>query len=321
MGLWDSYAAKVKVSAVDFRLLAETDRESAFGDEHRIGGRSFWDKKTPVIELPQVVLDDVAEYLRVRGTPAASVGDTETPGSSEAAAAVRKGRAPLERAHEAVRVIGHELYHLWREKEGHSDNPLQAPFEKEAKARMAKVRDNWVAYLKDLPAVSLRAEGIPAGTVIKKWTDIPEAVRNSIEEGAAKTDYIAGLYQRSAYLVEEIYTKIEELSYLRVQQRDKTAAIYEPSKSEVSGLATLVNYLHNVLSSMADPDGLITPDLLAKTETAMLKHLRDRFKSPAGADYDAYEVVFYLSAVRSGLPPHYSGDKLISNVPGARLPP
>ena len=321
MGLWGRYSAKVAVAAVDWRLLPASEQESAFGDEHHIGGRSHWEGATPVIEVPQVILDDFAEYLGVRGTPAASLGETDTPSGSEARAAVRFLRAPLERAHEAVRLIGHELYHLWREKEGHSGNPVQAPFEKEAASRMAKVRANWVEWLKDAPAARLRAEGIPSGTVIKTWKDIPKAQQTAIEEGAAKTDYISGLYQRSAYLVEEIYTKVEELSYLRVQQRDTTPSVYQPSQSEVSQLATLVYFLNNVLHSAADPDGLVTPALLKQTETAMLEHLRKRFPSTAGNQYDSYEVVFYLCAIRSGQPPHYSDGRLISNVPGARVPP
>lgn len=321
MGLWSRYSSRVRVTDVVFRLLPAAEQESAFGSGHRIGGRSHWDGATPVIELPQVILDDIAGYVRVRGTPEATVGDTETPQGEEAAAAVRFQRAPLERAHEAVRLIGHELHHLWRVREGHSGNPLQAPFEEESRRRMDQVRANWVEWLRDAPAPSLRDMGIPAGTVINRWEDIPEPVRRSIEEGAAQTDFIAGLYQRSAYLVEEIYTKIEELSYLRVQQRDPTASVYYPSRSEVNQLATLIYFLNNVLHSMEDPQGLVTADRLRRTETEMLAYLRRRYPSSAGAQYDSYEVVFFLSAIRGGLPPLYSGGRLISTVPGARVPP
>lgn len=322
MRLWDRYRARVTVAAVTFRVLPEGERESHLGSAHRIGGRSTWEGATPVIELPQAVLDDIAGYLRVRGTPAASVGDTETPDDAEQAAQVRVQRAPLERAHEAVRLIGHELYHLYRERSGHPGNPVQPVFEREAQAQLAQVRANWVAWLRDAPPASLRAEGIPAGTRITRWEDIPQAVRDSIEQGTVRTMVIDPLYQRSAYLVEEIYTKIEELSYLRVQQRDTTASIRQPSLSEVSQLANLIYFLHNVLHSQADDSGLLTPALLAETDAAILAELRRRYPAAAGRRYDAYEVVFYLSAINGGLPPHYdSAGHLLSRVPGARLPP
>jgi hypothetical protein len=321
MALWGRYSSQVRVAAVSFRVLPETSRESHLGSEHRIGGRSHWEARVPVIELPQAILDDAAAYLAVRGTDAAVVGDTETPGDAASAAAVRFQRAPLERAHEVVRLIGHELYHLWREKEGHTGNPLQQPFEREAARRMTEVRANWVAWLHDAPNATLRAEGIPAGTVINRWQDIPAAVQHQIEDGAAGTDYIDGLYQRSAYLVEEIYTKVEELSYLRAQQHDSRAAIRNPSLNEVSQLSTLVYFLHNVLRSQADPNGLVTPALLQQTETAMLARLRSRYPAAAGPQYDSYEVIFYLCAIAGGIPPVYSEGRLLSTVAGARLPP
>ena len=321
MALWGRYSSQVRVAAVSFRVLPETSRESHLGSEHRIGGRSHWEARVPVIELPQAILDDAAAYLAVRGTDAAAVGDTETPGDAASAAAVRFQRAPLERAHEVVRLIGHELYHLWREKEGHSGNPLQQPFDREAARRMVEVRANWVAWLHDAPRATLRADGIPAGTVINRWQDIPAALQHQIEDGAASADYIDGLYQRSAYLVEEIYTKVEELSYLRAQQHDDRASIRNPSLNEVSQLSTLVYFLHNVLRSQADPNGLVTPALLQQTETAMLARLRDRYRAKAGDQYDSYEVIFYLCAINGGIPPVYSDGRLLSTVPGARLPP
>ncbi len=321
MAQWRRYSAHVNVANVRWLLLPESERESHLGSEHHIGGRSHWDNATPVVELPQVILDDIAGYLAVRGAAAATVGDTETPGGDEEAAAVRLQRAPLERAHEAVRLIGHELFHLWRSKEGNPGNPLQQPFERESARRMDAVRANWVAWLHDAPPAALRERGIPRGTVINRWEDIPAAERTAIEEGAAKTDHIDGLYQRSAYLVEEIYTKVEEMSYLRVQQRDPNATVVQPSLSEVSKLATLVYYLHNVLRSAVDPQGLVTPALLQQTETAMLAQLRRRYPAAAGAQFDSYEVVFYLSAIHGGLPPLYSNGRLISSVPGARVPP
>jgi hypothetical protein len=321
MAVWGRYATEVRPGQVRFEVLPADQRESRLDCAHRIGGRSHWDGTTPVIELPQAILDDVAGYLRVRGTPAAAVGDTETPGDEEAAAAARFQRAPLERAHEAVRLIGHEMYHLWREHQGHTGNPIQQPYEREAASRMDQVRANWVSWLHDAPPATLRSQGIPAGTVINRWQDIPAGVRRDIEQGAASTDYIEGLYQRSAYLVEEIYTKVEELSYLRVQQRDTTASVNRPSLNEVSQLATLVYFLNNMLHSQVDPTGLITPALMAQTETAMLAYLRRRYPSSAGAQFDSYEVIFYLSATRGGLPPIFDGTRLLSLVPGARVPP
>lgn len=320
MGLWSRYSPQVTTAAVAFRLLPADQQGSHLGDTH-IGGRSHWENnnRLPVIELPQEVLDDIAGYLRVRGTPAAAVGATGTPADTEALA--RAGRAPLERAHEAVRLIGHEMYHLWRGRTGNTGNPLQAGFDREAARRMAEVRANWVAWLRDAPPASRREMGVDPTAPITRWEDIPATVQTEIETGAAQTDYIDGLYQRSAYLVEEIYTKVEELSYLRVQQRDSTATVYAPSQSEVSTLARLVYYLHNVMNSMQSADGLITPALYAQTQTTMLATLRARYPSPRGAAVDSYEVVFYLSAINGGLAPIYADGVLISRVPGVRLPP
>lgn len=321
MGLWSRYTAQVRVANVSFRLLPESERESHLGGDHRIGGRSHWEGATPVIELPQVILDDIAEYLRVRGTPAATAGETETPTDAAAAASVRFQRAPLERAHEAVRLLGHELHHLWRVKEGHSSNPLQDPYQQYAQREMDRVRANWVEWLRDAPAPSRREMGVPVDLVIRRWEDIPEPVRRSIESGVADLDVFAGVYQRSAYLVEEIYTRIEEISYLRVQQRDPTETVLLPSRSEVSQIASIIYFLNNVLHSVEDPDGIVTPERLRRTEIEMLAYLRRRFPSSAGAQYDSYEVIFFLAAIRGGLPPHFSGGRLISHVPGARLPP
>jgi hypothetical protein len=320
MALWGRYSTEVRPGQIRFAVLPADQRESRLDSEHRIGGRSHWDGTTPVIELPQAILDDIAGYLRVRGTAAAAVGDTETPGDDEAAASVRFQRAPLERAHEAVRLIGHEMYHLWREHQGHTANPIQQPFEREAASRMDQVRANWVSWLHDAPSATLRSQGIPAGTVINRWQDIPAGVQRQIEQGAASTDFIEGLYQRSAYLVEEIYTKVEELSYLRVQQRDTTASVKQPSLNEVSKLSTLVYFLNNVLHSQVDDHGLITPALMRQTETAMLAYLRQRYPSSDGAQFDSYEVIFYLAAIAGGIPPIFDGRTLLSRVPGARVP-
>ena len=322
MGLWGRYGTRVTPGKVKFALLPDSEKESHLDSDHHIGGRSHWDGNTPVIELPQAVLDDIAAYLAVRANDAvAKDGDTETPGDEAEAAAARGQRAPLERAHEAVRLLGHEMHHLWRTKEGDKGNPLQQPWEKESARRMDEVRANWVAWLQDAPAASLRYQGIPAATKIKTWKDVPAKVQKDIEEGAAKTDYIEGLYQRSTYLVEEIYTKVEELSYLRVQQRDDTASVRQPSLNEVTQLATLVGFLSTTLRNQVTPDGLITPALYLQTQTAMLAYLRQRFPAAAGKQYDSYEVVFFLSARAHGLPPLYSDGKLISTVPDARVPP
>jgi hypothetical protein len=318
MGLWSRYRPQVAVEKVQFRLLTET--ASYLGHSRLIGGRSYWDGTTPVIEVPQVVLDDVAAYVRQRGTVGAGVGLTAQPVGGIEDLETRSQLAPLARAHEAVRLLGHELHHLWREKTGHAGNPIHPVYEAEAQRRMAQVRQNWLDWIITANETARGQIGIPRGTRIQRWEDIPASTRQDIEKGATKTEYIEGLYQRSAYLVEEIYTKIEELSYLRQQQRDPTAGVHDPSLWAVSDLARQVYFLHNVLKSVADPGGPVTPELVRQTDAAILTYLRRRYPSSQGPQFDSYEVVFYLSALHGGLPPIYSNGRCISRVPGARLP-
>ena len=320
MALWDRYRPQARIEQVRFEILTSTT--SRLGHSLSIGGRSHWDGATPVIEVPQAVLDDVAGYLAVRGTTAASAGITAQPAGGVEDLSTRSGLAPLERAHEAVRLVGHELHHLWRERSGHAGNPIYPVYEAEVQRRMAQVHQNWLDFILNGGSSARRTLGIPLGTQIRRWEDIPANVQQSIEQGAAQTDPFEGFFQRSAYLVEEIYTKIEELSYLRVQQRDATPSVQDPSRWEVSGLAHEIYFLHNVLQSVADPSGPVTPALVAQADRDMLAYLRRRFPSSQGSQFDSYEVVFFLSAIRGGLPPLYSGGRLISvPPPDARLPP
>jgi len=320
MGLWSRYRPQVRIEQVRFEILTSTT--SRLGHSLSIGGLSHWDGTTPVIEVPQAILDDVAAYVAVRGTAPASAGITAQPAGGVEDLSTRSGLAPLERAHEAVRLVGHELHHLWRERSGHAGNPIYPVYEAEVQRRMAQVHQNWLDFILNGGSSARRTLGIPLGTTIRRWEDIPANVRQSIEQGAAQTDPFEGFFQRSAYLVEEIYTKIEELSYLRVQQRDATPSVQDPSRWEVSGLAHEIYVLHNILQSVADPSGPVTPALVAQADRDMLTYLRSRFPSSQGSQFDSYEVVFFLNAIRGGLPPLYSGGRLISvPPPDARLPP
>lgn len=160
--------------------------------------------------------------------------------------------------------------------------------------------------------------------MINTWADVPQAARTKIEDDATKTDYIEGLYQKSAYLVEEMYTRIEELPYLRVQQKHRcsSAADVAASQTELTASAKIVSFLNNVLHSVAGGGALVTPKLLADTEKAMPEFLRSRYPHPSKKPIDSFEVIFFLTAIRGGLPPLYdSSGKLISVAPpGARMP-
>jgi len=259
-------------------------------------------------------------YMQIRGSAGAGIGLTGRHAEGAEDLEARGRLAPLERAHEAVRLIGHELHHLWREKSGHSSNPIHPVYEAEAQRRMMQVRENWLNSIRNGGAQARRELGIPTTTRIQQWEDIPAAAQKSIEKGAAGSDFIDGLYQRSAYLVEEIYTKIEELSYLRIQQRDTTPGVYDPSRWAVSALASEIYFLHNVLNSVADPAGPVTPELASRADREMLAFLRRRYPSRSGSQNDSYEVVFYLCAIRSGIPPIYNEGKLISHPPSGIRP-
>ncbi|MCI0564120.1 MAG: DUF4157 domain-containing protein, partial [Nitrososphaera sp.] len=172
LGLFSRYSRHVRVENVEFRLLPESETSINLGPFSHIGGRSQWEGDTPVIELPQSLLDIISRHVN-RSTP--PVGQD------------------LVDMHNAIRVIGHELHHLWREKEGHRGNPIQPVFEAEQARRMEEVRQNWLQAIGTGPRTgrtifgdtTRRDLGIPESQVINTWEDIDEAVRTRIEEGAA----------------------------------------------------------------------------------------------------------------------------------------
>jgi hypothetical protein len=185
---------------------------------------------------------------------------------------------------------------------------------------MEQVRQNWLRFLQDPGG---RAEfHIPRTLTITRWEDIPEAARRSIEEGAARTSYIEGLYQQTAYIVEEIYTRIEEISFLRVQQHFEASGGRTPSRSAVSEISRLIYLLRNILhSSVESGNNVVTPALLEQTDAAMLAYLRRRYPNRRDPGLDSYEVVFYLSSIHGGLPPIYDhqGNLISAPPPGVRV--
>jgi hypothetical protein len=318
MNLWGRYGPSVSIGQVQFRLLTST--ASRLGENRLIGGRSFWEGAIPVIEVPQAALDDIAEYTAARGSSGAAIGTIDQPPAEGVTLDTRVQFAALARAHEVVRLIGHEMHHLWREKNAHASNPIHPVYDAEATRRMLQVRANWVQHLQNADPRTLRAHNIPPGTNIQKWEDIPAGERREIERGASQTDHFEGLYQRSAYLVEEIYTKIEEVSYLRIQQGDSASGVSGPTRSEIGSLATNIYFLQNVLHSVTDPAGLVTPALAAQTEREMLAYLRRRYPSRRGAQFDSYEVIFFLAATQHGMAPIYANGALISAPPNGARP-
>jgi|GEM_PF-4914840 len=284
------YKPTVDVSAVDFRVMDVT--QSYVGVGLLETGRSHWEGNKPIIELTQDKYDAVAKYLAGTG----SVSDV----------------------HEVIRTVGHEMYHLYRTKINNPSNPIQPLFDAESAKRMDQIRHNWLEWAKD-PG-GQKALGIPKGTTVTKWEDIPAAERKKIEEGAAQTSQIQGLYERTAYLVEETYVRIEELSYLRVQQAAESGP-KKPSQASVSDVANLIYRLNTALNQSVGNVDFMTPELLEKTKAAMLSFLRNRYPYRADPSVDSYEVIFYLAARESGLAPIYNDSGALISVvpPGARV--
>jgi hypothetical protein len=293
LGMLNQYKPTVDIGNVDFKVMTVT--ASYVGAGLSEDGMSHWDGNTPVIELTQDKYDTIAAHIN--GT--ASIGDV----------------------HSVVRTLGHEMYHLYRQRTGNKSNPIQPLFQAEANRRMDQVRQNWVDWAQD-PGTH-RELGLRRDQAVNKWEDIPADERKKIEEGAAQTSTIKGLYEQTAYLVEEIYVRIEELSYLRVQQKAETGPP-RPSLAAISDVAMLVGRLSTALdSSVGNTADFMTPELLTKTRAAMLDYLRKRYPHRANPAFDSYEVIFYLTAKRSGMAPIYDDTGALVSVapPEARVPP
>ncbi|MHC4207907.1 MAG: hypothetical protein ACYSTT_24905, partial [Planctomycetota bacterium] len=128
-------------------------------------------------------------------------------------------------------------------------------------------------------------------------------------------------YERSAYIVEEIYTRIEELAFLRVQQRSEAGSRRTPSRVAVSEVASMIFRFKNMMESMVGPNEFVTPQLWQQTQRAMLGYLRQRYPNRQNPQADSFEVLFFLNAMHSGRPPLFVSGRLQSAPPpGARLP-
>ena len=306
INLLDRYDAHVTVDALEFRLLPSSSQDINLGASFdTINGRAHWEGDTPVVELPQSLLNIAGEHMNRTGDPTS---------------------ADIAEVHSLIQTIGHEMYHLWRDKEGHSDNLIQPVYEAEAARRMEQVRQNWLAEIIEpggkFGNPTRTSLGINQSAVISTWDDIDEGIRTRIEEGATSTDYITGLYLRSAYLVEEIYTKIEELSFLRIQQRFEPDEQRTTSRQHVSSLASMVFRLSNILNNGVYSGGIITETLLADARVAMPEYLRTRYPNRSESSRDSYEVIFYFTAIRGGLPPIYnSRGQVVSTLPPEARPP
>lgn len=284
------YKPTVDVSAVDFRVMAVT--QSFVGAGLFETGRSHWEGNKPVIELDQQAYDTIAQHFA--------------------------GTAPVSDVHDVVRTVGHELYHLYREKTGNQGNPIQPLFSAEASKRMQQIRQNWVEWAKD-PGTH-KMLNMPRDKAVTKWEDLPAAERAKIEEGASQTSQIQGLYEQTAYLVEETYVRIEEISYLRVQQAAETGP-KKPSLATVSQIANLLYRFNTALNQTVGNVDFMTAELVTKTRAAMLEFLRKRYPRRADPSLDSYEVIFYLASREYGLAPLFddSGNLVSAAPPGARV--
>jgi Domain of unknown function (DUF4157) len=284
------YQPTVDVGAVDFRVMALT--QSYVGSGLTEDGRSHWEGNKPVIELTQEKYDTIAQHLA--------------------------GTADVSDVHGVVRTVGHELYHLYREKTGNQANPIQPLFAAESSKRMEQIRQNWLEWAKG-PG-GHKQLGIPESKAVTKWEDIPAAERTKIEQDASQTAVIQGFYEQTAYLVEETYVRIEEISYLRVQQQAE-AGPKKPSQASVSQIAQLIWRFNTALDQTVGNVDFMTPELLAKTKVAMLDFLRKRYPHRADPSVDSYEVIFYLNARANGMAPLYDDTGALISVvpPGAQV--
>ncbi|NDJ79273.1 MAG: DUF4157 domain-containing protein [Chloroflexi bacterium] len=289
LNLLNRYSAHVPVRNVVIRLLPESEQRVVLGME--LGGDSFWDGRIPVVRLPQEALDIITRHIAQN----ASVADV----------------------HKVIRTIGHEIHHLWRARERHRANPIQPVYEAEATRRMERVRQNW---LRAIQSGTSQIRGVPQ--TITRWEQIPQSERERIEQGASSTDFIQGLYERSAYIVEEIYTRIEELAFLRIQQRQEPDTPRTPSRGEISELAHVIFRLRNNMDSMvASNHPIVTPQLWRRAQQEMLQYLRRRYPNRQNPRLDSFEVLFFLNAMHSGRPPLFVSGRLQSvPPPGARVP-
>ncbi len=290
LAMLDRYKPTVDPGSVDFRLMTTTP--SFVGPGLFEEGRSYWEGNKPVIELTQAKYDTIAEHFA--------------------------GKAAVSDVHAVIRTVGHELYHLYREKTGNQANPIEPVFKAEAAKQMDQIRQNWLQFAQD-PG-GRKELGIPKDKTVTKWEDIPAAERKKIEEGASQTAAIQGMYEQTAYLVEEMYVKIEELSYLRVQQQAETGP-QRPSLAGVAQIASLIGRFSTALDQSVG-QGFMTADLLAKTKTAMPQYLRNRYPHRANPSLDSFEVLFYLTARTSGIAPVFDSNGTLISVPpaGARVP-
>jgi hypothetical protein len=290
LAMLSRYSPTVDIGKVDFRVMVPT--QSYVGSGLMEEGRSFWEGANPVIELPQANYDTVVAHIA--------------------------GGAKVAEVHDVVRTVGHEMYHLYRDKTGDKSNPVMPLYQAEATRRMEEIRQRWVKFAQDPGGA--RELGVPKGTTVTKWEDIPEAERKKIETGATNTGVIQGLYEQTAYLVEETYVKIEEVSYLRVQQAAETGP-NRPSAASLTLLANLIFRFNTALDNSPNAADFMTPELVKKAKAAMLEYLRKRYPHRADPSVDSYEVIFYLSSIYSGLAPIFdaSGTLISVKPPGARV--
>jgi hypothetical protein len=292
-----SYEPEVKLDKVEFRPMPDDAQQSQWLADRKYGGDSLWDGAKAVVRLPQDAMDVIAQR--------------------------NAGTARPDEVHPVILTIGHELYHLWRTKKGvNASNPVNQPYEAEASRRMDQVRANWLDQIRNNPHERVKV-GLPKNAVVEKWEDIPSAERKKIEDDASQTAYIRGLHEASTYLVEELYAKVEEISYIRIEQKLGDTRTATQSRNELTSLARTIHLIYTNLQSVSGPDQLVTPELLVKTQAAILAFLRNRYPNKTDPSFDSFEVLFYLAAIESGMPVIIGSDgRLISKLPaGARMKP
>jgi hypothetical protein len=121
LNMLNRYSPTVDLGKIEFRVM--TVAPSYVGGGLFEVGRSYWEGAKPIIELPQANYDAVADHIA--------------------------NPAKIAEVHGVIRTVGHEMYHLYRDKTGDKANPIMPLYQAEASRRMEKIRQHWVRFAQD----------------------------------------------------------------------------------------------------------------------------------------------------------------------------
>lgn len=286
--LHSRYSKHVKPKDIEFRIMGKKKSHiKAFGSFGHVGGRSFWDEKKPVIELPQQKFKTIAEYLNKAKAGTATSLD-------------------IINVLAVIQTIGHEMRHLFLAKEKHPNNPMMKPFEKQSQAAFKQVRKNWLKEINakdDSARKKIRKElGIKNMTKTYSINTLPQSALDQIDKGTQEV-VVDDLYIKSAYMVEETMVTVEEYAFAKNQQKSTNKNVREHGEIEQRILGKKIYRLHNQMNSMAqanksgaptDPfaKNIWTPERFEKAQEQLLKWVEKQY----GKKSD--EMIFYKNSIK-----------------------